>query len=521
MTEYIYLSEYDSNGVPQTLNLDELSNDISKTIKSSVLTEIDTVLKEEKSVLINHPDWVKSHDIHFNSSSELTVTFVEEGAGYKNAFGYYVYDTDSPPSRFGYIDKIGIIFPNASKTGSGGKMSPGDTMKIPYTYTTKSVDGKTYVDTVTSWSFPANKSVGFVVFANGWKDDHVRINTSMFSSNPNINPEPIELKQHFVAFRPENTDIIVYGVEDINRTKSYCDHDFNDLIYFVTPTPITAVDIRSYNYTTQRYEGTFLCEDLSVQKTIQDRDYNDFVGEYYIEEKLDVNYDIQSIECKLVGLHRGASYDHSFGFVIPNIKTKTGTIFVEEYVSSTDESTFRDISADVFGSGTDRVKMIDSTKHFLPKPINTDFSNTIIGETQVEPSYVRMKITFDSPVPRADILNTQAPYEFFLQSWISGTTSGKSHYYYSNDIYDNVSSELQSIGVTKKEKILILKDFINFRVPLERKKLVHAFPYFLRYLQSNRLKFRNWYENPNTSRTYPYITHIDLHTWNDVFNETL
>ena len=48
------------------------------------------------------------------------MTFVSEGASFKNALGYYVYNTNNPPATTSAIDSIFVVFPNASTTGSGG-----------------------------------------------------------------------------------------------------------------------------------------------------------------------------------------------------------------------------------------------------------------------------------------------------------------------------------------------------------------------------------------------------------------
>lgn len=49
-----------------------------------------------------------------------SVTFLGEGAGYRNALGMYKVDDD------GSIYDVDILFPNASKVGSGGSLVPGE-----------------------------------------------------------------------------------------------------------------------------------------------------------------------------------------------------------------------------------------------------------------------------------------------------------------------------------------------------------------------------------------------------------
>jgi hypothetical protein len=57
------------------------------------------------------------------------VTFLNEGAGYRNALGYFVYDTNNPPASIDDITAHTIIFPNSSKAPDG-EMVEGDTIDL-------------------------------------------------------------------------------------------------------------------------------------------------------------------------------------------------------------------------------------------------------------------------------------------------------------------------------------------------------------------------------------------------------
>ena len=51
--------------------------------------------------------------IYLKEEGDVFVTFLHEGAGYKNSFGYFTFDADNPPATISDVREI-IIFPNLS-----------------------------------------------------------------------------------------------------------------------------------------------------------------------------------------------------------------------------------------------------------------------------------------------------------------------------------------------------------------------------------------------------------------------
>lgn len=66
------------------------------------------------------PAYVDMANLVMTESTTATVTFMDEGAGYRNALGVYEIGSD------GSISNTQILFPNASKVGSGGELIPGE-----------------------------------------------------------------------------------------------------------------------------------------------------------------------------------------------------------------------------------------------------------------------------------------------------------------------------------------------------------------------------------------------------------
>lgn len=82
---------------------------------------------------------------------------MNEGAGYRNTLGYFVFDTNNPPVNKDEIEAHVIIFPNTSKAPDG-EMQEGDTIDLNVQLT-------------------AGQTLAFFIIPNGW-GGLVRITTS-------------------------------------------------------------------------------------------------------------------------------------------------------------------------------------------------------------------------------------------------------------------------------------------------------------------------------------------------------
>jgi LruC domain-containing protein len=156
--------------------------------------------------------------IHLTEQAEVFVTFIHEGAGYKNAFGYFVFDRDNPPQTSSDVDEV-VVFPNLSypHMARGHRASLG--------------------------VFPAGTSIGFFVAANGFsyytgvKSRRVPYYYSLQGLNPEADPT---LKQHAVLLYDEEIEEVILGFEDLPRT--WGDNDFNDAVFSIKATPETAIE---------------------------------------------------------------------------------------------------------------------------------------------------------------------------------------------------------------------------------------------------------------------------------------
>ncbi len=322
---YKFLGGYNSQGVPDYLE------PIGDVIDQTLLNDINNTLPERVYLPNYRPDYF-TDDINPNVSliefADVWVTFVHEGAGYKNVLGFYSYPTDNPPTSPNDIDSITIVFPNASYHGSGGGLYAGDKVKLG--------------------TYPPNTTIGFALMANGWKNGEVTDGNWIVYSNKNLNPEADpELRQHTVLLYDNARDLLLLGIEDILRDKSFCDHDFNDAVFYVTANPIQSVDqgdLPPVDYTGQDTDddgvpdnfddfpndpdkafnnyyfnqgdfGTLAFEDL--WPNTGDYDFNDAIVDYNFNQITNGDNKLVVIEGTFILRAHGAFFHNGFGFEIP------------------------------------------------------------------------------------------------------------------------------------------------------------------------------------------------------------
>lgn len=115
--------------------------------------------------------------IYLKEEGEVFVTFLHEGAGYQNAFGYFTFDKDNLPATISEVRET-VIFPNLSYP----HLRQGDRVSI----------GR----------FPAETSIGFFLAANGFSSTTgVKSNAvPYYYSLKHLNPESSDdLRQHMAA----------------------------------------------------------------------------------------------------------------------------------------------------------------------------------------------------------------------------------------------------------------------------------------------------------------------------------
>ena len=183
----------------------------------TLMGQISEMFPEQEDVRGMH-DKLFSDTAHLNikvtEETPVYVTFIDEGAAWKNTFGYYAYPADDPPESVEDLDKH-IVFPNVSKVGEGGGLEFGDRVQLG------------------DESFEAGTVIGFYVVAQGWKNGMTVDGLYTQYTNREFNAKGA---QQSTLFLSSNCNDIVLTFEDIRVNSSRCDHDFNDIIVTVKDT---------------------------------------------------------------------------------------------------------------------------------------------------------------------------------------------------------------------------------------------------------------------------------------------
>ena len=202
---YSYLGSYDSKGKPSYL---QPQGDL---ISNQLLSFANASLPNGRPVPTYHPEFLTSTsetNIHVTANSDVYLTFMAQGAAADDAIAYFTYPTSAPPQNTAAIDTLHVILPNASMSGNGGELKPGDKVKLG--------------------TFKAGTSIGFALIAKGWNGTAVAAGNNIFYSLDNLNPETNPaLKRHAVLLNDGNDGLFLMGFEDLRRDQGSRD-DFNE-----------------------------------------------------------------------------------------------------------------------------------------------------------------------------------------------------------------------------------------------------------------------------------------------------
>ncbi|NME70185.1 LruC domain-containing protein [Flammeovirga aprica] len=298
------------------------------TVPQDLIDDIDASLPERRPVPTYNPQYLVdvNYDTKLTDSCDVWITFVHEGAGWRNSLGYYTYTTGSPPQTTDDIDSIKMVFPNVSFLHSGGELETGH---------------KVYLGT-----FDENTSIGWVLIPNGWNastSEAIYRNQVKYSNYLLNNDSQAEYKQHMVALKDVDREIVVLGFEDITRPGG--DNDFNDCMFYLTSNPFAfdLTDIgditmandsdgdgaydheeeypqdpdRAYNiYINNKTNySTYGFEDMWPEKG--DYDFNDVVIGVNYKKVVNTSYYIKDIVMRSELYAIGGHYHNGFGIEFP------------------------------------------------------------------------------------------------------------------------------------------------------------------------------------------------------------
>ncbi|PCJ19410.1 MAG: hypothetical protein COB04_05815 [Gammaproteobacteria bacterium] len=440
-------------------------------------------------------------NIHLEEEAEVFITFLHEGAGYKNSFGYFTYDSEAPPTTTSEVNEI-IVFANLSYP----YMAAGDRVSIG--------------------TFPAGTSIGFFLAANGFTTSTgvKTYSVPYYYTLQILNPEPTEiLRRHTVLLYDDEVEEVVLGIEDLNRQSG--DNDFNDAVFSIAANPSSAIttssiiDIPSvddsdgdgvidsndeypndnqkainYYYPSASDWVTYAFEDL--WPSVGDYDMNDLVVYIRNHHILNSNNDITQI--RMIGeiQARGASRHNALAIhlqgINPNLIDSTTLAIDDSNVSILPESGQTDVVIVLFEDAYDYTNTggSGSCVHFntvpsCPQNPAVEFELTIDLIEPIEPFAVDQYDLFifqENKRGKEIHLLDYAPTDLFDSSYI-----GKQD--------DATDPALGQYFRTEQNLPWALRIPTRWEHPQEYIDITWAYPDYQQWAESNGSQSTTWYLN--------------------------
>lgn len=502
------MGKADANGRPLYL---EATSDI---ISAEMLSYISYSLPEGKSVAKLHPEFIvdgATSNINITKRSEVWATFIYEGAGYKNTVGYYVYNTNTPPTSAKDIDTIYTVLPNASMLYSGGGMKSGDKVSLG--------------------TFDAGKTIGFVIFADAWRS-YENFNTSApaYYTNSSFNPESdATLKRHTVLLN--NNGKYIIGFEDINRTLTSCDQDFNDVCIYASSNPIDAISTQNVQkiitpvdsdndgvsdayddfpndparayisyYPSENTWGTLAFEDL--WPVTGDYDLNDLVVNYRYKFIANAQNSVVEFYADYAPLAAGATYYNGFGIQFPfspaDVKTVTGQSAKNSFIKLNSNGTEAGQSKAV-------IVPFDDHSNLISNPGNASILNTDMAKAKMKGDTSHIYLQFNTPISQSSlgsapfnpfaISNKRRNYEVHLPGQLPTDLADKSLL---GTLQDASNASTNIYYLTKDNHPWALSFTVPFTYPIEGVDISKAYLHFLDWANSGGTQYTDWYSNTSS-----------------------
>ncbi|MAD98104.1 MAG: hypothetical protein CMB99_12330 [Flavobacteriaceae bacterium] len=412
---YYYMGDFNtgsSKGLPSYL---EPNGDV---LSQKFLDDVNASLPEQKPVPTNNPEYLTNGnelDVVVNQKSDVWITFVTEGAGYKNALGFYVFDTNDPPATVSEIDSIFVVLPNASLQYAGGELQAGDKVRLG--------------------TFEAGKTISWVLFQNAWTGSGVNVNRQKYYSRVDFNTSETnpDKRQHTVQLMDIGRQLLLNAFEDLPRSWGQSDDDFNDLVWYVSANPWDAIEIGGIPQVTPNmdsdgdgvsdesddfpndptravrntYTGSLAYEDLWPSQG--DYDFNDLVMDYEIDHILNGENLVVDIEADWTIKAVGAGFKNGFAFEFDglspnNIASVTGQSLQENIITTNANGTEAN-------QGNATIVLFDNVFNEI-QSAGGKFINTVQSNPYTTPVTLNNVISFTNPVSQSNI--GLPPYDAFI-----------------------------------------------------------------------------------------------------------
>ncbi len=507
---YHYMGTYDDAGVPDYL----IERDY---IDPEFYNDINATFPEYQPVPDYHPQYlddVYTHNLILDQPADVWVTFVHEGAGYKNTLAYYSYLADDPPQSIDDVDTLNIVFPNASFAGSGGGLYSGDKVYL----------GQFAPNTVIAWCLISN--------AYNSSQHIVTDGIEKYYSDKWLNPEADPLiQQHVVLLNDNGRDLFILGFEDLRRD-GHCDNDFNDAMFYVTANPIVAVETqdlgvieytssdadndgvsdnfddypndpsKAFNnyYPDQETYSTLAFEDLWPGRG--DYDFNDLVLDYRFLQVLNSNNQVVELQAEFLVKAIGASQRNGFAFELPIahelIADVSGQVIEDAYIPLNANNTEAGLTNTV-------IVVFDDAYNVLQYPGSGTGINTEPTAPYVEPVAVSLTVSFVQPIALNEIgtppfnpfliINKNRSKEVHLPNQ---APTEKADINLFGTMNDDSNPEIGRYYKTANNLPWAINIIESFDYPIERVSIIEGHLKFADWAESGGQNFYDWFQ-PNTS----------------------
>ncbi|VUD47000.1 hypothetical protein TDB9533_00937 [Thalassocella blandensis] len=444
-------------------------------------------------------------NITLSEDGEVFVTFIHEGAGYQNSFGYFTYDAANPPSSIWEVQET-IVFPNLSYP----HLTSGHQVKLG--------------------SFTAGTSIGFFLAANAfWYDTGVKpFESPYYYSLQGLNNEPELLKQHNVMLFDEISGEMIIGFEDLPRT--WGDNDFNDAVFAVSANPPTAIisndvvnmpdvndsdadgifdaDDEFPNDYTKAFSAFFPSNQDWVTLAFEDNwphvgdfDMNDLVVRERLKTIYNANGDISGMEISGFIDARGASHNNGFAVRLmglsPDIVASSAITIDNQSFEKTPEAFQTDAVIVLWSNTTDFTSRDDGCVQF----------NTLKDCPVYDP--VPFTLSIDFAYAPANLLHSALDFFIFRTE----NRAREIHFadYPPTDLFDETqfgrfddTSEPMNDRYFRNDKNLpwALKITTDWCYPSEYIDIVWAYPFYEKWVETSGVEAEQWYYASDRSNHY-------------------
>ncbi len=508
-TAFHYVGAYDGQGIPSYLTKpnDAISADLLTSLTNSLPESVNLPKSKNGGAYLNS-DAVSN--IILTKTADVWITFVYEGAGYRNSFGYYKYATNNPPKTVADITDITFVFANASLGGSGGGLISGN---------------KVYLGRI-----GADTTIGFVLYADAFNGSNpVKTTNPAYFSDAYLNPETnVTLKKHTVLIDytdpKTNADSYLVGFEDINRSLSNCDQDFNDCVFYATANPVEAVNRtgirsvvapldtdgdgvcdaldeypedanRAYNnhYPALNVNGTLAFEDNWPAQG--DYDMNDLVVKYHYNLITNARNQVVEIKGDFAPIAAGASYENAFGVQFPFAYSVVGSVTGQRLANNLTTQNGNGTEA---GQTNAVIIPFDGSRQMIHNTDGNPFVNTEVSMPKITGDTSHIDIILATPQATFNpatinpflISNKRRSYEVHLPGFAPTNLADRRLL----GTGDDASTGL-TYYVTKNNYPFAINFAGSFNYPTERTPIYNAYLHFFDWTGSGGTSFTDWYQN--------------------------